>query len=57
VSAKKFPLIGCTIHMRKMITTVISVSYIAILVFWGKKMIAVIEKNRTESHATMKKKN
>ena len=57
LSAKKLPLIGCSLHTREMISSVIF-QYLTLRFrcYAKKKLIGVIEQKRTESHANMKKK-
>ena len=57
LSAKKLPLIGCSLHTREMISSVIF-QYLTLRFrcYAKKKLIGVIEQKRTESQANMKKK-
>ncbi len=57
LSLKKLPLVGCVLHVKEMMPTVIfQYLILRFRCFAKQKMIAVVEQKKTESHARMKKK-
>lgn len=57
LSAEKLPLIGCTVHQKELMTAVIfQYLILRFRCFAKKKMIAIVEKKKSEAHARMKTK-